>query len=148
MILLSNEEEILSSNGRKIILTNQRIHMSDKEWGSSIGITIFLEDISSIEMRFSSQKLFLALSIIAALVSYMTYSDGNENAAVGGSLVAAILFFLLYWFTRRHIVSITSHAGTSLKFDASSLPEYEMLKFLSKVQEAKLQRVNKLGKFM
>lgn len=46
MYLLTNEIEILSSNENKVILTNQRIHLEDKEWGHSYNITIFLEDIS------------------------------------------------------------------------------------------------------
>lgn len=34
MKLLENEQEILSSNEDKIVLTNQRIHMADKELAS------------------------------------------------------------------------------------------------------------------
>jgi hypothetical protein len=72
MMLLSNEEELISSNGGKIILTNQCIHQDDREWGNAYSITIFLEDISSIEMRYSSNMIFLILGILAAL--FCSYS--------------------------------------------------------------------------
>ena len=144
MMLLSNEEELVSSNGGKIILTNQRIHQDDREWGSAYSITIFLEDISSIEMRYSSNMMFLILGIMAALFcSYSFMSDSNGSPA-GISLIATIGFFVLYWMSRKHIVSITSHGGKALNFEAASLPEHEIQKFLANVQDAKLQRVDKL----
>jgi len=144
-MLLSNEEEIVSSNGGKVILTNQRICMNDTDWGQSYSITIFLEDISSVEMRYTSKVVFIILGVVAALLcSYMYFND-NEGNPAGGCLIATIIFFLLYWFTRKQIVSITSNGGKALNFEAASLPEYEVLNFLAKVQEAKLQRVGALA---
>jgi len=144
MMLLSKEEELVSSNEGKIILTNQRIHLADREWGNAYNITIFLEDISSIEMRYSSYILFIILGIIAALICSYSFLNGNDGPSAGISLIATIVFFVLYWFSRKHIVSITSHGGKALNFEAASLPEYEMQKFLTKVQEAKLQRLYQL----
>jgi branched-subunit amino acid transport protein len=144
MMLLSNEEELVSSNGGKIILTNQRIHMADREWGSAYSITFFLEDISSIEMRYSSSMIYLTLGIIAALFCSYSFASDNGGSLAGISLLATIVFFVLYWLSRKHIVSITSHGGKALNFEAASLPEYEMQKFLTKVQEAKLQRMDLL----
>jgi len=144
MMLLSNEEELVSSNGGKIILTNQRIHQDDRAWGSAYSITIFLEDISSIEMRYSSNMMFLILGIIAALFCSYSFMSDSDGSPAGISLIATIGFFVLYWMSRKHIVSITSHGGKALNFEAASLPEYEMQKFLSRVQEAQMQRRDQL----
>lgn len=144
MMLLSNESELVSSNEGKIILTNQRIHMSDKEWGNEYNITIFLEDISSIEMHYKSNMIFFMLGVVAGLFCFYSYASGNDSGAGGISLIATIVLFVLYWVSRKHIVSITSHGGKALNFEAASLPEYEMQKFLAKVQEAKLQRIDQL----
>lgn len=144
MMLLSNEEELVSSNGGKIILTNQRIHQDDKEWGNAYTITIFLEDISSIEMRYSSNMIFLILGIVSALFCSYSFMSDSDGSPAGISLIATIGFFVVYWMSRKHIVSITSHGGKALNFEAASLPEYEMQKFLSQVQEAQLQRRDQL----
>src|SRR5690349_12164197 len=109
MMLLSNEEELVSSNGGKIILTNQRIHQDDRAWGNAYSITIFLEDISSIEMRYSSNMMFLILGIIAALFCSYSFMSDSDGAPAGISLIATLGFFVLYWISRKHIVSITSH---------------------------------------
>jgi hypothetical protein len=143
MILLSNESELVSSNEKKIILTNQRIHMTDKEWGNTYSITMFLEDISSIERRYNSNMLFLVLGIVAALFSFYFYEFDVDKAAERFSLIAMI-FFVLYWITRKNIVSITSHGGKSMNFETAGLPEQEIQKFLKNVQEAKLQRMDQL----
>jgi hypothetical protein len=144
MILLSNEEELVSSNGGKIILTNQRIHQDDREWGNAYSITIFLEDISSIEMRYSSNMIFLTLGILAALFCSYSFMSDSDGSPAGISLIVTVGFFVLYWVSRKHIVSITSHGGKALNFEAASLPEHEMQEFLSKVQEAQLQRRDQL----
>lgn len=54
MLLLSNEEQILTSNDDKIILTTKRIQLNDSYWYNSFQTRIFLEDISSIEKGFKS----------------------------------------------------------------------------------------------
>lgn len=151
MMLLSNETELVSSNGRKIILTNQRVHMTDREWGNDYSITIFLEDISSIETRYSGNMLLFGISLVAAAFCFYFYVSGNNDAMAGIhtrseeiSSTAAIVFFLFYWLSRKRIVSITSHGGKALNFEVGSLPEIEIQKFITQVQEAKLQRVGEL----
>lgn len=85
MHLLSEEQEILTSNGNKIILTDRRIQLTDRVWGKSYQITLFLEDISSIENLYKNNIFYLALAIISLLVGVI--SIGNERASqlmVGG----------------------------------------------------------------
>jgi hypothetical protein len=97
MQLLPNEEILVSSNQDKVILTNQRIHLSDSEWGKSYQITIFLEDISSIEMLYKSNPLLLVLAAVCFLVGLFTPSPGYENNGtlrVGGFMLSIILLVL------------------------------------------------------
>ena len=148
MTLLTNEYEILSSNENKIILTNQRIHMNEKDWGRSYSITIFLENISSIEIRYNSNIIFLVLGIISGLFCAANYfsSDrysGNDNM-LGYALIATIFFFLLYWFSKRHVISLSSNGGKPLNFKVSQMKDYAIEDFVDKLQEAKAQRMRDL----
>ena len=64
MTLLPNEAKIITSDDEKIILTNHRIQMTDSVWGQSFFICIFLEDISSITIKYKSNIIFIILTAV------------------------------------------------------------------------------------
>jgi len=150
MYLLNNEIEILSSNENKVILTNQRIHMEDKEWGRSYNITLFLEDISSIEVKYSSLIIALIIAIFAGLIGLM--NSANSQNSNGGpnfqviSFIASAFFLIIYFISRTHIVSITSNGGKSLNFKVKGMKDDMIEDFIYKVQQAKSQRIEQLNK--
>ena len=153
MMLLSNETELVSSNGKKIILTDQRIHMTDRDWGNDYSITIFLEEISAVEIKYTGNKLLFVIGGVAALFCFYFYASGKNGhfAAMSPnpeeiSSTAAIVFIIFYWLSRKRIVSITSRGGKSLNFEVGSLRENDIQHFITQVQEAKLQRIQQLGK--
>src|SRR5262245_48304785 len=104
MMLLTNEAQIVSSNEGKIILTNQRIHMADRDWGNAYSISIFLEDISSVEMRYSSNILFLIMAIVAGCFCAYSFAYLKEDGPSAAGLLATVIFFALYWASRKHLV--------------------------------------------
>jgi hypothetical protein len=146
MNLLPNEEQVVTSNSEKIILTNLRIQMTDEYWGSSYKIVLFLEDISSIEQRFKSNVIFLllgCLGFIAGLyISSQSYNEGSFNIGY----VAGAVFIVLWWFSRRHVVSISSDSGRALTFEVGQMSKDLIDSFIDDVQLAKLKRVNQLFK--
>jgi hypothetical protein len=147
MKLLPNEEQLLTSNEDKIILTNFRIQMTDKEWGQSFNISIFLEDISSIEVKYRSHIILIVLGIICVLGGfYMGGQHGGSNVMTTGIVLGGI-FFAAWWFTRRHIISISSDGGSSLNFLVTGMGEDTITNFIYKLSLAKFNRINQLQKF-
>lgn len=150
MILLTDEHEILSSNESKIVLTNYRVHMHEKEWGRSYSIFIFLEDISSIEIRYSSNVIFFILAIISALFSILIFSNSNIDSTnehlLGYGVVATIFFIILYWISNSHVISISSDGGKPLNFQISKMGDDDITDFIYKVSEAKNLRISSLSK--
>ena len=146
MKLLPNEEKLITSNEDKIILTNHRIQMTDSVWGQSFTISIFLEDISSIEMKYKSNILFIILGVICVLGGvYMGGQNGGSESMIGG-LVLGGIFFALWWFTRKHIISISSDGGASLNFMVQGMGDEKIANFIHNVSLAKQTRVNQLAK--
>jgi hypothetical protein len=147
MNLLTNEKMITVSNESKIILTTIRLHMSDKDWGYAYSNTIFLEDISSVEVKYDSHIIFLILAGLAAIVGIgtLTNSFGNNEQSILFFIVAAFLF-LLYWFTRQHIISIIPNGGKAIKFVVNNMRSDQIIEFVDNVQAAKLQRLNEIYK--
>lgn len=91
MKLLKNEELEISSNGDKIVLTNQRIMMKDKVWGKSYNIYIFLEKISSIETQYKSNILFVILGVLSILGALTLVMQNEEESALGALVVGVLL---------------------------------------------------------
>lgn len=145
MKLLQNEEQLLTSNGDKIILTNHRIQLTDSVWGQSFSISIFLEDISSIETKYKSNILLLILGAICVLGGFYIAGNGGGQAMVGGIVIGGI-FFAIWWFTRKHIISISSNGGASLNFIVQGMGEDIINNFVYRVSLAKQTRVNQLHK--
>lgn len=144
MKLLQNEDKLISSNADKIVLTNQRIMMKDEIWGKSFKISIFLEDISSIETHYKSYMLFLIIGIILVFAGLAMFKSGGLMA-VGGLIVGGILI-ALWWFTRKHLVTISSNGGSHINFVVEQMSDDKIEDFVTDVQEAKLKRVNYLFK--
>jgi len=153
MKLLPNELELVTSNENKIILTNHRIQMTDSVWGQSFFISIFLEDISSIETKYKSNLLFLILAVLFVLggiFAAVNGGGGGQGSGGGGTFIAGLIiggiFFALWWFTRKHVISIGSNGGASLNFMVQGMGNEKINDFVHKVSLAKQTRVNQLFK--
>ena len=55
--LFLNEEILVTTNQDKIVLTSQRVHLNDKDWGRSYHVALFLESISFIENIYKSNPV-------------------------------------------------------------------------------------------
>ena len=138
MELLVNEKTILTSNNNRVVLTDHRIIVNDERLGQAYGITIFLEDISSIENSYKSKLLYL---IVAAIILIVTmYLDMGSYGFLG------VLFFLFLWFvTRKHMIVINSNGGSSADILATYVSKQGVKEFIHQVVRAKAERVQMLN---
>jgi hypothetical protein len=143
MQLFPNEEYLVRSNNDLLVLTTHRIQSKSKDWGSSYENTLFLEDISSIEIRYSS--LFLALVIgIFLIVGGLIWSNNEGISPFNYSTIAGAFAILVYFVSRRHVISITPDGGNPINLDIGHMGSEEIHDFIDKVQLAKAARVNNL----
>lgn len=143
MKLLPNEEKLIVSNQDKIILTDHRIQMTDRIMGQSYTISIFLEDISSIEIKYKSDTLLLVSGVICVL--FALFLGGEVGGSVGLlGFVLGIILVALWWFNRKHIVSISSKGGSALNFTVQGMGDEKIHDFIHNVSIAKQKRVNHL----
>jgi len=145
MTLFPNEQELISSNGHKVVLTSQRIHMNSQSWGHAYQVTLFLEDISSVRLLYTSKTIFIAIAVLFFLYSLLAalLSDGSSPPLIL-ALIAGLVCLVLWGLSRKHIVSIHPHGGRPLEFEVNAISGLQLENFLHKLQWAKAQRVNKL----
>jgi hypothetical protein len=144
MQLLPDENILVTSNQDKVILTNQRIHLSDKDWGRSSQITIFLENISSIENVYKSNPIFLVIAALGAVIGLLTFGRLVEGNVSIGAFVVTIAFLLLWVNSRQHAVIISSNGGGKLIFLVGGMNAGQVQDFVDKVQAAQAKRVGQL----
>jgi hypothetical protein len=144
MQLFPDEEILVTSNQDKIVLTSQRVHLNDKEWGRSYQITLFLENISSIENVYKSNPVLLVFAVLGLIVGLVTVDRAYEGGLTFGAFTVAVIFLLLWLNSRRHVVTISSNGGAKLNFLVEGMGEAQVQDFVDKVQAAKAGRMNQL----
>jgi hypothetical protein len=146
MKLLPNENKLITSNLNKVVLTNYRIQMTDTLWGQSYNVSMFLEDISSMEIKFKNNLILLALSVAAMISGLMMPGGYRESSPMLPFVVVAGILFIIWWFTRKHVISISSNGGATLAFEIKGMSKGSIDSFVSDVSLAKLNRINELHK--
>lgn len=145
MTLLPGENKLITSDNDRMILTNYRITKRDEIWGKSYKISIFLEDISSIEVHFKSHIVLLIIGVLMLLAGLGMSIEAGPIVSVG-SIVVGGIFIAIWWFSRKHIVSISSDGGSTLNILAKGMSDSKIDDFITSVQEAKLKRMSQLCK--
>lgn len=141
MELFDSEELLVSSNNDRLKLTTHRIQLNNRDWGSSYRIVVFLEDISSIEVKYSS--LFIAL-IVGIFLIIGGFSLPDLSSDYTRIFVGVGIFLVFIWIlSRRHVVSITPDGGKAVNFEIGRMSSEEVDDFIHKVQLAKLARRTK-----
>jgi hypothetical protein len=146
MKLLPNEEQLFISKNKKMILTNHRVQMVESEWGQSSSITIFLENISSIETKFKSDiwLLILAPLIVVSGFFFGSFYIGELSTLAGITL--GIICLGIWWATRKRLISISSNGGSHLNFAPHSMDIDKINELVHKILIAKQTRVDQLQK--
>jgi hypothetical protein len=147
MKLLPDEEILVTSNQEKIILTSQRVHLSDKQWGRSYQITLFLENISSIENVYKSNPVFLVVAGLSLAVGLVTIEREYEGGVAFAAFTIALVFLVLWLNSRSHVVTISSNGGGKLNFLVAGMSEAEVQDFVDKLEAAKAERLRQLFHF-
>lgn len=138
MQLLPTEEILVSSNSDKIILTNRRVHLSNKEWGHTYQITIFLKNISSVEILHKSNPVYLVLAAAGFLFGILALQSNNGNATASfGGIMIAIVFLILWFSSQSQVIIIASNGGSKITFPINRLKTTQAEEFIDRVMLAK-----------
>jgi hypothetical protein len=135
-LLVEGEEIITESSNKLVTLTNYRIRYHNSSWGQAHLISIMLDKVSSVEVRYKSWWLLLVPSLILLVGGMLAGVQGIEEAMVIG-IGSGLLLALIYVFSRRHVITISSDAGTSINFQTKGMNKDKVLEFVNKVERAR-----------
>ena len=121
------------TDGGTVTLTTHRLRYADKEFGRAHYVSFLVEEISSIEVKYSAKVWYLyfgALWVFAAIYFFMT---GISMLAILG-VILAIFFGGLYVSSRPHGVRILSKGGSKINFHASGMEDSKLLEFMNTLE--------------
>jgi len=145
MNLLPDEEKILLSNDNKVVLTNYRIQLNQKDWGSFYNIEIFLENISSVEVKYHSIIILLLLGALSLAAGTLEYFQEESHNNIFAILLMIGFGLLIGWtLTRQRVIRISSDGGGAINMDVHKMSKDQIQDFIDHIQLAKFRRVNLL----
>jgi hypothetical protein len=136
--LFPDEQIVTQSSDGAVTLTTHRICYEYKDWGRSYNQNIMLEHITSCENYYNTQVWLLVLSGIC-FVGGLAGANSNTGALTGGVL-AALIFGLLYWLTRKNLIIIAS-PSTKMLIKVTGMKRDQVLNFINNVEQTKHKRI-------
>ena len=133
--LLDNESIITQSDENVITLTNLRLRYSDSQWGKSDTVSMLLEKISSIEIHYRSKTILVILAIFATVGGLIGGANGDDEFIALG-IGAGIVLIILYLFSRKHYLTISSDGGGKIHFHTKGMKKEVLLDFINKIESA------------
>ena len=131
--LFQGERVITRSDGDTLVLTNKRVRYTERRNHRLYVVSILLQNIQSIDIRYRSKMVFLVLSLVFFYL--MLLLSGNQPMAMTNFFLGTGL--LIYYFTTiQHVCSIHTGKGDSITFKANLMKEEELLAFVNQVEQA------------
>jgi hypothetical protein len=134
-LLLENERIITQSDQNIITLTNLRIRYSAKRMGKAHIVSMMLNKVGSIELKYQNNLLTVLIALAGFLTALYGFIENDTNILLTGLIVAGISVYV-YIKNRKHLISITSENGKEILFHTKGLRHEDILKFINQVEGA------------
>lgn len=122
MQISDNEKLITESEDKRLKLTSHRLRHYKNTSSKSDFTTIMLDKISSIELTYYKSSIWLLLVGILTI-----------------PIVLGLILIIMYFFSKKHVVSITPDGGTPIMFETKGMKREFLEDFIDKIESASLK---------
>jgi hypothetical protein len=141
--LFNDEQVITQSAGGVLTLTNLRLRYSISQWGKAHHVSLLLEKISSSEMHYRSKIIFVILAILA-IPGGLIAGTIVSLEFIGIGIGAGVVFIILYLFSRKHYLTISSDGGGKIHFHTKGMKREKVFDFINQLESAIKKRREEL----
>jgi hypothetical protein len=138
------EELIDDKKSFGAVLTTHRIHYYTGSRLNGEYMVMNLEDISSINLKYSSISYYLYLSILA-LFSTLIFYERIDNLWVILMLLVGVVFLFLFFSSRKRVVAIESKGGALMLINVNKRTIRNISDFINLLSHARNSRIKKLS---
>ena len=134
--LLPDEKVAVTSGNYPIILTNQRIRQHVTISGKTYLTSIFLKNVSSIEVAYKSKPIYLKMGIITLIltIGYIYQMPIYQEVFVPLGIAVGSFLILVYFLSRKHLLSIYAKGGATINFETKGVNKEKVLDFVNDVE--------------
>ena len=143
LALFPDEQILIQSSEGAVTLTTHRICYQYKDWAQSYNQSIMLEHITSCENYHNRQVWMLIIAGLCVLGGLIPAAS-NDTSLLVPTLLLALVLSLLYWFTSRNFIIISS-PSTQIIIKVIGMKTDQVLKFINNVELARHERILALG---
>lgn len=140
MDLIKNEKALLVSNNDNFILTNFKVSLNHSSWFEDNYIAIFLEDISFIQRKRSSNLYYILFSLISLIIVIIIGEKHQYVNEVGIFLILGFLYS--WWLSKKNVITIISNSGSKLELNVRDMTQKNIDNFIHELLIAKNNRKN------
>jgi hypothetical protein len=140
---LPGEQTLVQADS--LTVTTHRVRQDKISWGAAQTVGIMLEDISSCALLYRSYYVWLilaALSIVGGLTFRNPFGFSSSSTEIG--VVAALVFAVLFFVTRRQALLISPAGGLSIVYVTGGSDRTQALHIIDTIEAAKDARAASL----
>jgi hypothetical protein len=139
---LSGELKVkeIRNRKRRLVLTTHRVRYEFKSWGYSNRVGIMLDALASCGVTRSSSPLWLVLAAVALAWGVISAQQPRNEMALAVGMAGALVFILIYFLTRREMITLTCAGGTTIRTTTAGVTAEVVNAFLEAVERAKNAR--------
>ena len=123
---IDNEKIVLESDNNQIRLTTHRLRYHETANSNSNFTSIMLDKISSIELAYSQNSIWLLIIGIITI-----------------PILVGIILIIVFFTSKKHVVSVTPDGGKPMIFETKGMKREFLEDFIDKVEAASM-RLKKL----
>ena len=140
MNLLPSEAVLKQTARNTLTLSTHRVRYETQAMGIAEIKSIMLEELASIVMVSSSNVIFIVFAVVALVLGVLVAANGRrmEGALVLGVFVA-LVFVILFFATRRQVLSLAS-AGATITVNTQGMKIEAIKEFIERTEAAKNER--------
>jgi hypothetical protein len=139
--LLPEEELIVQSDDKMLLLTNMRI-IVQKRFTSSY---VFLEEIGSIEVSYFGDLYYLLASIIVVytLEHFLLFTE-DDSFIIITHIISCAVIILLWWIYHRVVILVRTKNGKKTDIMVAKSAYGKIPDFVNKIQLERDKRIKSL----
>ena len=139
MSKIVDEHTILEADTGGFTLTSHKVRFHAEQGGHAKVTSIMLEHVTSCDIDKKSNPILLGIALFFLVGGIMVSVSSGPGGGFILGLIVAIIFVLMYIFTRRQVLTISS-PSSKIDLNTQHMPIKKVIETINHIEAAKNKR--------